>query len=470
MTPEEFRRHGHSVVDTMADYLEALPDTPVWQSVPATSRDALQGGSLPTTGRDFAALLDDVRTHVLPFPFGNGHPRFFGWGNPPPALEGVLAEMIASAMNPSCAGGDQAAVHLERGVVRWLAQLVGFPGDGVLLSGGASGALTAMAAARHRCATDGGWNDRVDGFTGDLAAKFVVYVSTETHAAQHKAAQLLGLGERGVRVIPTDPAGHMDPRLLEAAISDDRRAGLRPCCVVASAGVVTTGVVDPLHAIAEICDRERIWFHVDGSLGGFGILDPRVAPLFDGLACADSVVLDPHKWLSVPIDCAVILTRDINDLRETFSLVPPYLRARPDDQPWFSEYVVDQTRPFRALKLWATLAGTGRTELAERIARNRDQARRFAAQVRVTPELELAATPELNIVTFRCVLGGDDLNRAIPVIAKRRRRIPHWRSRRRHRSPPRGFMHFATDESDVDQIIPAVLAAAMDLLRTWAAR
>ena len=465
MTPEEFRRHGHAVVDLMANYLEALPDGPVWQPVPASSRDALLHDPLPSVGRDFDALLDHARDNMLPYPFGNGHPRFFGWGNPPPALEGVLAEFVASAMNPSCAGGDQAAVHLERCTVRWLAELVGFPGDGVLVSGGAAGALTALAAARHRASTADGWSDRVDGFTGEHAARFVLYVSAETHSCQHKAAQLLGLGENGVRVIPTDAAGRMDATLLDAAIDADRRAGLRPFCVVATAGIVTTGVVDPLGAIADICAREHLWFHVDGSLGGFGMLDPRVAHLYDGLDRADSVALDPHKWLSVPIDCAVILTRDLDDFRSTFSLVPSYLRGRPGDDPWFSEYVFDQTRPFRALKLWATIAATGSEELCRRISRNRDQATRLAAQIRATPELELVADPEINIVTFRCVLGNDDLNRAIAVAVQRAGDVFLIGARVGGREVLRAcFMHYGTSDTDVDRIIPAVLRAADEVL------
>jgi glutamate/tyrosine decarboxylase-like PLP-dependent enzyme len=465
MTPEDFRRHGHAVVDLMANYLEALPDGPVWQPVPPSNRDALLHDPLPSLGRDFDALLDFARDHVVPYPFGNGHPRFFGWGNPPPALEGVLAEFVASAMNPSCAGGDQAAVHLERCTVRWLAELVGFPGDGVLVSGGAAGALTALTAARHRAAIADGWSDRVEGFTGERAAKFVIYVSTETHSCQHKAAQLLGFGDKGVRVIPTDAAGRMDAALLDAAISADRRAGLRPCCVVATAGIVTTGVIDPLGAIAEVCARERVWFHVDGSLGGFGMLDPRAAHLFDGLDRADSLSLDPHKWLSVPIDCAVILTRDLDDFRSAFSLVPSYLRGRPGDDPWFSEYVFDQTRPFRALKLWATLAATGRDEVRARICRNRDQALRLATQIRASSVLELVADPEMNIVTFRYVPGDDDLNRAIAVAVQRAGDVFLIGARVGGREVLRAcFMHYGTSDTDVDRIIPAVLRAADDVL------
>lgn len=204
----------------------------------------------------------------------------------------------------------------------------------------------------------------------------------------------------------------MDVAALTDAVRDDRDVERRPFCVVASSGVVSTGVIDPLQPIADLCEQERLWFHIDGSLGGFGILDPRRRARFAGLERADSLTLDPHKWLSVPIDCAVVLTPNLDDFRDTFSLVPPYLRARPGDEPWFSEYVLDQTRPFRALKLWATIAGIGRAELTRRVRRNIDHADRLAEQIRATLELELAAEPELNIVAFRHRAGDEDLNSA----------------------------------------------------------
>jgi glutamate/tyrosine decarboxylase-like PLP-dependent enzyme len=241
----------------------------------------------------------------------------------------------------------------------------------------------------------------------------------------------------------------------------DRDRGHRPFCVVANAGVVSTGVIDPLDAIADLCERERLWFHVDASLGGFGMLDPRRRARFAGLDRADSIVLDPHKWLSVPIDCAVILARDIDDLRRAFSLVPPYLRARPGDLPWFSEYVFDQTRPFRALKLWATMAGIGRAELARRVGRNIDHAERLAAQIRATPGLQLAADPELNIVTFRHEDGDDELNAAIPIALQRAGEVFLTGTRVDGREVMRAcFMHHGTTDADVDRIVPVVLRAA----------
>jgi glutamate/tyrosine decarboxylase-like PLP-dependent enzyme len=460
---DEFRRHGHAVVDLLAGYLDELPLRPPWTPVPPDRRRSLAGQQLPDSGQPFEELLRFLADEVLPYPFGNGHPRFFAWGNPPPALEGVLADFVAAAMNPSCAGGDHAAIYLERCTTRWVAELVGYPGDGVLVSGGADGALTALAAARHRAATRDGWDDLADGVTSD-GARFRLYASTETHGCQRKAARLLGLGDVGVRLVPVDGAGRLDIGSLVDAIRDDRAAGLRPFCVVANAGAVSTGAVDPLAAIAEVCEREQLWFHVDGSLGGFGILDERRRELFHGLERADSLVLDPHKWLSVPVDCAVVLVRDLDGLRDTFSLVPPYLRRSAGELPWYSEYVYDQTRPFRALKLWATLAGVGRHGLAARIRRNIDHAVRLADQIASSDELELVVAPTLNVVGFRHT-GGDDVNRAIPDVVQTAGDL-YLRGTVVHGSEALRacFMHPATTADDVDHIVPAVLRAAHEVM------
>ncbi len=462
MNTEDFRRHGHVMVDLLADYIDRLPEMPPWQSVPADRRDVLARQELRPTGRSFDELLQFMADEILTYPFGNGHPRFFAWGNSPPALEGVLADFMAAAMNPSCAGGDHAAIYLEQCVTRWLAELVGYVGEGVLVSGGADGALTALAAARHRASIRDGWDDRTGGFTNDRAGRYRLYASAETHSCQRKASRLLGLGDAGLRLVPTDSAGRVDVDALIAAVRDDRASGLRPFCVVANAGVVSTGAIDPLADIAQLCDDEQLWFHVDGSLGGFGILDERRRPLYEGLERADSLVLDPHKWLSVPIDCAAILVRGLDELRNAFSLVPPYLRGA-SGELWYSEFVYDQTRPFRALKLWATLAGTGRDELATRIARNIDHALRLADQIKRNDDLELLVPPDLNVVAFRHV-AGDDVNRAIPGLVQSAGDVYLRGTVLNGREALRVcFMHYGTTTDDVDCILPAVLRAASQL-------
>lgn len=460
MNLDDFRRHGHALIDLMTDYLGQQPQGPPWRPVPPGQRAQLTEQVLPDTGLPFDELIGYLAGNVLPFPFGNGHPRFFAWGNSPPALEGVLAELVAATMNPSCAGGDHAAVYLERCTTRWLAELLDYPGDGVLVSGGAAGALTALTAARHRASVELGWNDRTDGFATIQASRFRLYASDETHSCQRKAAHVLGLGDAGLRLLPGDAHGRLDMSALAAAVRDDRAAGLQPFCVVANAGAVSTGAIDPLADIAQLCDDEGLWFHVDGSLGGFGMLDDRRRPLYDGLDRADSIVVDPHKWLSVPVDCAAVLTRDLDDLRNAFSLVPPYLRATTGELPWFSEYVFDQTRPFRALKLWATLAGVGRAELARRVSVGIDLAARLAGQVEASSDLEVVIPPVLNVVTFRH-RGGDDVNRSIPPVLDRLGTVFLRGTVVQGREVLRAcFMHHGTTPDDVDQIVPAVLDAA----------
>lgn len=266
MTPEEFRVLGHRVVEVVADYLEALPDGRVWTPVPRAQRELLESSVLGPEPTSVDDALGFVAANVLPHPFGNGHPRFFAWGNPQPALEGVLFDLVASAMNPSCAGGDHAAIYLERGVVRWLCELLGYAGDGVLVGGGATAALTALAAARHRALRLAGVDDLADG-VGAMTGRLRVYVSDEAHASHRKAVRLLGIGDRGLAAIGTDRSGRLNVGELAAAVERDVARGLIPCCVVASAGTVNTGAVDDLAAVAEVCSQLGVWFHVDGSLG-----------------------------------------------------------------------------------------------------------------------------------------------------------------------------------------------------------
>jgi glutamate/tyrosine decarboxylase-like PLP-dependent enzyme len=237
-------------------------------------------------------LLTVIQRDVLSYPFGNGHPRFHAWVNSPPDRAGLLADLLASAADPSCAGGNHAGVHLERLVIRWLAALVGLPpgAGGLLVSGGPLATVTALAAARRR--------------------------------AEH------------------------------------------PVAVVGSAGTVSTGTIDPLDEIADVCARHEIWLHVDGSYGTPAILTDRYRARLAGLRHADSIAIDPHKWLYVPVDAGALLARDPERLRAEFSLVPAYLRTESDpagvsDAAWFSEYGPEQTRPLRALRVWAALASTG---------------------------------------------------------------------------------------------------------------
>jgi glutamate/tyrosine decarboxylase-like PLP-dependent enzyme len=407
LDPEQFRRLGYRAVDLATEHLAGIRQRPVYQPMTMADRQDLLAMPLaeaPAVGDD---LLDEIAARILTHPMGNGHPRFFGWVNSPPAPVAVLADLLAATLNPSVAGGDHAAVYVERAAVRWLGELVGFtpPGSlGLLVSGGSMASLTALAAARQWAARRDGWDVRAEGLQGGRPP-FVLYLSAEGHSTLRKAAELLGLGGNAVRAIPVDTGLRLDVPALRAAIAADRAAGRRPFCIVASAGTVNTGAIDPLAAIADVAADEDLWLHVDGAYGAVGILDPAVAPAFAGLERADSLALDPHKWLSVPVECGCVLVRDGELLRDAFSLVPPYLRTEPDrgigGLPWYAEYGFQQTRGFRALKLWVTLRSLGRTGLAAHITRHNRLAQRLAALIDAASDFERMAPVPLSIVCFR---------------------------------------------------------------------
>jgi glutamate/tyrosine decarboxylase-like PLP-dependent enzyme len=295
--------------------------------------------------------------------------------------------------------------------------LIGFPTEGskgLLVSGGSMASLTCLATARQWAGEADGWDVRAEGLQNDRP-KLVLYMLSEGHSCIRKAAELLGLGSSAVRTIPADRDFRFDVAALRETIAADRAAGRRPFCIVASAGTVNTGAIDPLGALADLCQSERLWLHVDGAYGVVGVLDPSVASRYAGLERADSIALDPHKWLNVPVECGCALVRRGSLLRDTFSLVPPYLRTEDGrgfgGLPWFSEYGFQQSRGFRALKLWMTMRQAGRAGLAAHVARHNALARNLAALIDAAPDLERLAPVELSIVCFRYVppgLEGDD--------------------------------------------------------------
>lgn len=343
LTPEAFRTLGYQVVDLLANQMATLPDGPCRRPVPDEVRDALLEQPLPLEPQASTDILERFTQLVLPYPMGNAHQRCFAWVNSPPAPLAVLADLLASGMNPSVAGGDHAATYVEHAVLRWLKQLLKYPIDsgGLFTSGGSVANLIGLAIMRHVKATT---NTRANGLWAE-ATPLVVYTSAQGHSCIEKAVELLGIGHTYLRKIPVDAEYCMDVEKLRTHIHADRTQGLRPVCVAASAGTVNTGAIDPLNAIADICAAEDLWFHVDGAYGGVGILAEQTTDLFNGMERADSLAIDPHKWMYVPIECGCVFVRDAQAMRDTFSLIPPYLR---DDtqMPWFAEFGIQQTRSF----------------------------------------------------------------------------------------------------------------------------
>jgi glutamate/tyrosine decarboxylase-like PLP-dependent enzyme len=484
LAPDEFRRLGHRAVDMLADWLAGVDARPVFTPMTPAARADLLEESLPDAGAAPAAIFERFASAVLPHPMGNGHPRFFGWVNSPPAPMGVLGDLLAAGMNPSCAGGDHAAIYVERCATRWLMELLGFPLEGsmgVLVSGGSTASLTCLAAARHRAAAAAGWNVRAEGLQGGRP-RLVLYMSEEGHSCVRKAAELLGLGSDAVRILPSDDGFHLDPAAVAAAMTRDRTAGLVPFCVVASAGTVSTGAVDPLAALADLCQRERCWLHVDGAYGAVAAVVPALADRFHGLARVDSIALDPHKWLSVPVECGAALVRDGAALRDAFSLVPAYLRTEEGQGfgglPWFAEYGFQQTRGFRALKLWMTLQHLGRGGVRALISRHLALAARLARLIDAAPDLERLAPVELSIVCFRYVPPGASLDgAALDLLNKRIMETIQCEGRAfvsnavlRGRFALRAcVLHYATTDADLTALVDAVRDAGARCARALVA-
>ncbi len=270
LSPEEFRRLGYQAIDRIAEQLAALPDAPTRRPVPHELRDRLMQTPLNEEPLDPARLIEQFAADILRYPMGNNSPRFFGWVNSTAAPLAILAEMLAAAQNPSVAGGDHSATYVEHGVLKWIKGLFGFPDSfgAVLTSGGSVANLIPLAVMRH---VKTGGTERARGFN-DIVTPMVIYQSKQGHSCIQKAVELLGFGSDYLRKIAVDADYRMDVDALRRQIADDRAAGLRPVCVVASAGTVNTGAIDPLDALANLCAEEDLWLHVDGAYGAVGIL------------------------------------------------------------------------------------------------------------------------------------------------------------------------------------------------------
>lgn len=468
---DEFRRAGHLLIDAVADHLEALPRQPVWQQLPDDLRAALLELPLADDPIELEALARTMVRDVLPYAMGNGHPAFFGWVNSPPALAGVLASLAAAAMNPSVVSGDHADIHLERTAVRWLAELVGYPhapGAGLLTSGASAATIVCLAGARGRASVAAGHDVRRDGLA--RGPRLVAYVPSEAHSCVRRALELLGLGSDCIRPVAL-AGGRLDEVALRNAIAADRAAGATPALLVGSAGTVNTGAIDPLDALADVAAAEGLWFHVDGAYGAFGVLDPALAERYRGMERADSLTLDPHKWLGVPVDAGCALVRRGDDLRDAFSIVPPYLRQGAGGEVGtFAEYGLEQTRPFRALKTWATIAARGRDGIVDQVVRANALARELARLVRQEPSLELAAEPESSIVAFRARPAGcaadriEAINRALPEAVQERGRAFVTGTVYEGRETLRAcILHPGSTEMNVATLVAEVVAAAAEL-------
>lgn len=405
LDPEDWtqlRSLAHRAIDDGLDYLQQARQRPVWQPTPAEVAAQFHA-PLPRAPQGAERAYQDFREQVMPWQMGNTHPRFWGWFMGNGTAFGAVGDFLAAIVNPNMGGGNHVGNLVENQVVDWCKQIVGLPRDsgGLLVSGASMANFVALAVARGARA---GIDVRAAGVAA-LPRPLVFYASTEVHSCMQKAIELLGHGTQALCKLPVDAQYRFDLAALARAVGADRAAGRQPCAVIGSAGTINTGSVDDLDALADFCARERLWFHVDGAIGAVVAISPQHRHLVRGMERADSVALDLHKWLHIPFEAGCVIVRDRKAHHATFSLTPEYLAHAPrglaSGADWFSDYGLQLSRGFRALKVWLSFKEHGLDKYARLIDQNIAQAQRLGELVRAQPELELMAPVGLNIACFR---------------------------------------------------------------------
>jgi aromatic-L-amino-acid decarboxylase len=404
--PDQFRALGHAVVDRLADRLAGIADGPVTpDDRPSAIRAAFNlDRPLPEQGTDAAAVLDGLVDRLFDHSLFNAHPKFLGYITAPPAPIGILGDLIASALNPNVGSWrlGPAATEIEAATVRWIAELIGYPSGagGLLVSGGNMANFVCFFAAR---AAKTPWDIRADGVTAGGSRRLRVYCSAETHTWIQKAADLAGIGTSAIRWIPADTDQRMRIDLLARQIDEDLAAGDVPFLVVGTAGTVSAGAIDPLPQLAELCQARGLWFHVDGAYGGFAAASAEAPPDLRALTLADSIAVDPHKWLYAPLEAGCAIVRNPAHMRAAFAYHPPYYHL--DEHALnFVDFGMQNSRGFRALKVWLMLQQAGAAGYRQMISDDIALSRRLAQVVASDRELELV-TQHLSITTFRFVPG-----------------------------------------------------------------
>lgn len=403
MDPESFRRHGYAVIDRIADYIGNPERWPVLPDIQPGSLRAQLPERPPAAGEAMEDILADFDRLILPATTHWNHPGFFAYFSVSGSAPGILAEALIATLNVNAMlwRTGPAATELEEVTLDWLRRLVGLTDgfEGTINDTASTSTLHAIAAARE---ADPSLRVRENGLAGRDLPPLRVYASREAHSSVDKAVLTLGMGISGLRHIPTTADLAMDAEALERAIAEDRQAGIRPIAVVATVGTTSTTAIDPVSTIARICRREGLWLHVDAAYGGAAAIVPEMRWVLNGSDLADSIVINPHKWLFVPIDCSILYTRRPDILKRAFSLVPEYLTTTdPAETRNLMDYGVALGRRFRALKLWFVLRHFGADGIRQRLRHHIDLARSFAQWVDDDALFERLAPAQFSVVVFR---------------------------------------------------------------------
>jgi aromatic-L-amino-acid/L-tryptophan decarboxylase len=465
---EAHRALGHRMLDDMIDHLRDLRLGPVWRPLPEKTRAVLRA-PLAMEGADPAAVYARFRETVLPYATGNTHPRFMGWVHGGGTPLGMLAEMLAAGLNANLGGRDHAPIEVERQVIRWAAEAFGLPptAGGLIVTGSSMANFIAVLMARGAAL---GPAARTEGLG---TARLAAYAATGVHRCVPDALDMAGIGSAALRQIPVDADYRMDLGALAAAISADRAVGITPFLIVGTAGSVDVGAFDDLTAIAEIAERETLWFHVDGAFGALAALSPRLRSKVAGMERARSIAFDFHKWAQVPYDAGCILVRDQADQLATFAGDAAYLapgtRGLAANAPWPCDLGPDLSRGFRALKIWFTVQSFGAAALGAVAERSCALARSLAARIADEPDLELLAPVPLNIVCFRYRAPpelADALNTAIVAdIQEAGLAAPSTTTINGVVAIRAAFVNHRSREEDAEALVAAVLAAGRAALQ-----
>ena len=402
MDPEQFRKMGKEVVDWIADYLQHPEQYPVLSKVRPGDIKRQLPETPPATAESMETILSDFHRIILPGITHWNHPGFLAYFSNSASASGILAEMLATALNVNGMlwRTSPSATELEELVLDWFRQMLGLPREfhGVIIDTASVSTLVALTAAReavHRRIREQGLAGRTD------LPRLRLYCTEHTHSSIEKAAIVLGVGQEGVCKVPSDSAFRMNTKALAAAIGKDRAKGWLPFAVVATVGTTSTTSIDPVPAVADICQNEHLWLHVDGAYGGAAAIVPEMRPVLDGCNRADSFVTNPHKWLFTPMDCSVLFTRHVGTLKQAFSLVPEYLKTTDGEVNNYMDWGVQLGRRFRALKLWFIIRSFGVDGLADRLREHCRLAHEFASWIDAENTFERMAPVPFSVVCFR---------------------------------------------------------------------
>lgn len=401
---QAFQQIAHRAVDDMSQHLADIRNKPAWQPIPGEVKQALNA-PVPRDGVGDERAYASFTTNVLPYPGGNLHPRFWGWVMGTGVPSAMIADFLASGMNPNCGGLEQSAGLVEAQVLSWMSELLldDATASGVLVSSASVANFVALTTALHARA---GFDVRAEGLQG-APYKLACYGSIETHSWIKRACSVLGIGESAFRAIPSDGDFRINVHALREAINSDKAKGVRPFCVIGTAGTVNTGATDDLAALADLCEKEGIWFHVDGAFGAMARLSPTLKPMFTGIERADSLAFDLHKWGYLPYGIAAVLIRDAHAHLSPFTTTPSYLqtmaRGPMTTGVTYGDRGLDLSRGFLALKAWFTLTSHGFDAVTRNIEGNVAQAQYLGRKVESDDEFELLSPVALNLVNFRFV-------------------------------------------------------------------